>query len=261
MPRQCSCCTAMAWEEWRDDGGGSGSWAATIWEPTGCSWSAGGSWERSGPRLEAELHRQPWSGYRRREPGNGYRPKANDPAGWDHGENKPSTSELEYMLYYGPAGAGKPLRLKFKAYTHREGQKMGIEDALSGLRAVAEREKAAKDAAELMHQAELESQAEAMEREFSYAIARSKTIEVIVEKQVVVEKEVYRDVFVEVEVLHEGAERPPPLFKGGQSVHQWWASLHPESKANMDGRHGSVHRSFRGNNSVSKHAAMPECQE
>ena len=46
----------------------------------------------------------------------------------------------------------------------------------------------------------------------------------IVEKQVVVEKEVYRDVFVEVEVLHEGAERPPPLFKGGQSVHQWWAN-------------------------------------
>ena len=176
--------------------------------------------------MEAELHRQPWSGDRGREPGNGHRPKANDPAGWDHGENKPSTSELDDMLYYGPACAGKPLKLKFKAYTHREGQKMGMEDALSGLRAVAEREKAAKDAAAAMHQAELESQAEAMEREFAKAVEnfKGKTIEVIVEKQVVVEKEVYRDVFVEVEVLHEGAERPPPLFKGGQSVHQWWAS-------------------------------------
>ena len=42
--------------------------------------------------------------------------------------------------------------------------------------------------------------------------------------QVFVEKEIYRDRYVEVEVLPEGAERPPPLFKGGQSVHQWWSS-------------------------------------
>ena len=180
-----------------------GDWSAgserATWE-TSCD--ASGSWEQSGPHsIPWAPERQPWNGDRRREPGNGYRPKANDPAGWQHGENKPTNNEYEQMLHYGPSHVVKLLRNKFKAYTQREGQKMGMEDMLSGLIAAAEREKAAKDGAAALHQAELEHQAEAMER------ARSKEMENHEGKtvQVVVEKEIYRDRYVEVEVLPEGA--------------------------------------------------------
>ena len=104
---------------------------------------------------------------------------------------------------------------------------MGMEDALSGLIAVAEREKAKNTAAAAIHQEELEHQARSMEAQWKLEmehqtevvaalakIAVPEVVEVVVEKQI----------FVEVEVLHAGAERPPPLFKAGQSVHQWWAN-------------------------------------
>ena len=123
--------------------------------------SSCGGWEQSGHHSkEAEYHRSPY----RREAGTGNRPKANDPAGWQHGENKPTNTEYEQMVYYGPSGVGKTLRLKFKAYTHREGQKMGMEDVLSGLVTVAEREKTKKDAAAALRQAEMEHQHHAMEK-------------------------------------------------------------------------------------------------
>ena len=44
--------------------------------------------------------------------------------------------------------------------------------------------------------------------------------EVKVIEKVVVEKRIY----VEVDVLPKGDPRPQPLFRGGQSVHQWWAT-------------------------------------
>ena len=34
---------------------------------------------------------------------------------------------------------------------------------------------------------------------------------------------IYKDRVVYVEVLPEGAEKPKPLFRAGQAVHQWWA--------------------------------------
>ena len=198
------------------------------WSTNG-DWSAGseqakwegscGDWEQSGQHSrDPEYHRSPY----RREAGNGNRPKANDPIGWKHGENKPTKAEYEQMVCGGPYGVGKALRLKFKAYTQREGQKMGMEDVLSGLVTVAEREKTAKDAAATLHQAELEHQMQAMEKAHFLEMLNheGKTVEV----EVIVEKEIYVDRYVEVEVLPDGVEKPPPLFKGGQSVHQWWVS-------------------------------------
>jgi hypothetical protein len=131
--------------------------ASSGWEPIGDtadtadSWGASGSWEQ-GHRLS------PWEGDRRREPrvvpGIGYKPRANDPNGWLHGENRPSTEELEEMLSWGKE-ARKPIRNKFKSYTQLEGTEMAVEDQLSGLIAVAERDKAARDAAATLHAAEL----------------------------------------------------------------------------------------------------------
>jgi hypothetical protein len=97
-----------------------------------------------------------------------------------------------------------------------------------------------------------------------------RVFETVVEKEVevVVEKAIYVDRFVEVEVLREGAEKPPPIFRAGQSVHQWraaWMAGAYEAPKGLEGKSArpawysaSV---YCGNNSVSKHAAMPECQE
>ena len=103
----------------------------TTNENWSAGWSAGseqakwegsrGSWEQSGQQSRnPEYHRSPY----RREAGNGNRPKANDPIGWKHGENKPTKAEFEQMVCGGPYGPGKALRLKF--YAQRECQKMGM---------------------------------------------------------------------------------------------------------------------------------------
>ena len=78
-------------------------------------------------------------------------------------------------------------------------------------------------------------------------------VEVIKEVEVEVEVEVFKEVkviekvvvvqkvFVEVDVLPDGIKRPEPLFKGGQSVHQWWASWMSgayETPAGIKGKHG-----------------------
>ena len=80
---------------------------------------------------------------------------------------------------------------------------------------VAERNMAAADSAASLHAAELEHQAEAMEKEFLVGLKQ-----VEVEKEKIVE--VYRDRVVEVYV--DPSTRPRAKFAGGQSVHQWWAS-------------------------------------
>jgi hypothetical protein len=107
----------MSWADtgWSREGDGSGAWAAwenNSWEPSGGGRSASGSsWEQiriPHPPKEQDLQwqrqqqRKPWTGDRRREPGvvpgNGDRPKANDPDGWHRGEIRPSATELEQML-------------------------------------------------------------------------------------------------------------------------------------------------------------------
>ena len=119
------------WEyPWRRDQPGD-------WESSHDDWGQSAQTSRS-PTVD-----RPW----RREAGNGNRPKAHDPIGWNHGENKPTKLEYEQMMCDGPYAPTKKLRNMFKTYAQRECQKMGVEDRLSGLVNVLEREKAAKDAA------------------------------------------------------------------------------------------------------------------
>ena len=225
------------------------TWGNRSGWTTNGDWSAGseqakwegsrGDWEQSGQQSRnPEYHRSPY----RREAGNGNRPTANDPSVWKNGENKPTNAEYEQMLCGGPYGPGKPLRLKFKAYTQRECQKMGMEDVLSGLVTAAEREKTKKDAAAALHQAEMDHQQTAMAianrnhflemSEMREHEGRTVEVEVEVIKEIIVEKEITVDrviyvdrvAFVDVDVLPDGVDKPEPLFIGGQSIHQWWAS-------------------------------------
>ena len=241
-----------AWDtSWHaeEDPTASGSWAEGPWEQSQTCHKKGHveeavrEWRPHGP--------QPWSGDRRREKGNGYRPKANDPSGWSHGDNKPTEFEYMEMITSGKDGPAKKIKLMFKAYAHRESQKMGVEDRSSWLVNVLEREKAAKDAAAAGHETDMQHHLEAMERAHNELMDQAveemrakgvRTVEVPVEVEVIkevvveVEVEVFKEVvvveqvvvvqkvFVEVDVLPDGVERPPPLFKGGQSIHQWWAS-------------------------------------
>ena len=103
-------CTAMStWEtDW------AAGWTAAVWATE--DWSAGcsagseqttwggscGSWEQSGQQSRSP-DRSPYS----REPGNGNRPKANDPKGWSRGENRPTEFEYNAMLKFGKAGVTK----------------------------------------------------------------------------------------------------------------------------------------------------------
>ena len=264
------------WDLWDTEGAWDTSWHAeedpTAWERS-CdasgSW-AEGSWEQSqtchmwGHEKEAyhrQPHHQPWSGDRRRtrEPGNGYQPKANDPDGWQRGENRPSEKEYEFMIYYGPDWCGKKVKNQFKAYTQREEKKMEMEDMMSGLRTFAEREKEKSDAATELHLAEMDHQMEA-------AITAKIEIERLASPRFASQR--FAVVEVEVEVLPPGAqsrrrcsEEDNRSTNGGPLGWREHSKVQPESRANMDGRHGTAHRSFRGNNSVSKHASMPECQE
>ena len=191
-----------------------------------------GRWGQSAKTSKSPTVDRPYH----REAGNGNRPKAHDPIGWNHGENKPTKLEYEQMIGDGPYGPTKKLRLMFKAYAQRECQKMGVEDRLSGLVNVLEREKAAKDAAAALHETEMQHQIQSMEKahvecmeealeEMEKKAVRTVEVEVEVEviKEVIKEVVVIKEVFVEVEVFPDGVEKPPPLFRGGQSVHQWWA--------------------------------------
>ena len=124
------------------------------------------------------------------------------------------------------------MRLMFKAYAQRECQKMGVEDRLSGMVSVLEREKAEKDAAAALPDTMMKQQIESMEAAHEDIMKEEmekmreqavRTVEVEVIQEVIKEVVVIKQVFVEVEVFHDGVEKPPPLFRGGQSVHQWWA--------------------------------------
>jgi len=227
----------MACGEWRDDGDwrddddgrwdatGSG-WDTSGWDATGSGWDTSG-WDAG---CGSEVPYKDPLKRTAREAGNGYRPKANDPDGWDKGENRPSVAEYENYLTGGQS-CNKKLRLMFKAFAQREGQKMATEDRESKLRRFVEQEQAKQEAAKALHEAELEHQAQSMEAVYSrditalLSMAAPVPAEVIeVEKIKFVDRVVEKTVYVDVEVPADGADRPPPKFLAGQSVHQWWAS-------------------------------------
>ena len=55
-------------------------------------------------------------------------------------------------------------------------------------------------------------------------VVKEVVVEVVKEVHVVQKVEVVKKVYVEVDVLPKGEPRPETLFRGGQSVHQWWAT-------------------------------------
>ena len=65
-----------------------------------CTGSEGGcgSWEQSGQQQSGLQSRSPDRSPYSREPGNGNRPKANDPQGWSRGENRPTELEFKAMI-------------------------------------------------------------------------------------------------------------------------------------------------------------------
>ena len=70
------------------------------------------------------------------------------------------------MLYYGDFITNKKLRLQDKSYRQQENKRMATEDRDSMWRTVAEPYNAAADSEASLHAAELEHQAEAMEKTF-----------------------------------------------------------------------------------------------
>ena len=76
------------------------------------------------------------------------------------------------MLYYGDRITNKKLKLQDKSYRQQENKRMATEDRDSMWRTVAERNKAAADAAATLHATELEHQAESMEKEFLVCLKR-----------------------------------------------------------------------------------------
>ena len=168
--------------------------------------------------------------------GNGYRPKANDPDGWARGENRPSVHEYEQMSAFADhSKSPKRLKGQFDTYEHRERQKMKTEDQMSTIISFAEREKEKNVAAAALHVFQLEHQAESMEAQFAKELA------IVEAAQKVVEVVVNKEIIVEVDVLPSGAPRPPPKFIGGQSVHQWWATWMArayQAPGGIRGKHG-----------------------
>ena len=226
--------TASGWATGDWSAGGSAGSEQTPW--TGSR----GSWEQSGQQSRSPA-RSPYH----REPGNGNRPKANDPNGWSRGENRPTEFEYNAMMQFGKDGVTKRVGNQFKAYIYKEGKDMGVEDKMSKLWNALQRAEEAKIKIAANHQADLEYHSKAMERahnvlmdealkemraplvrtvEVPVEVVVEVPVEVVVFKEVKVIEKVVERVYVEVDVLHKGEPRPAPLFRGGQSVHQWWAS-------------------------------------
>ena len=145
------------------------------------------------------------------------------------------------MMQFGKDGVTKRVGNQFKAYIYKEGKDMGVEDKMSKLWNALQRAEEAKIKIAANHEADLEYHSKAMERAHNVIMDEAlkemraplvRTVEVVVEvpvevvvfKEVKVIEKVVERVYVEVDVLHKGEPRPAPLFRGGQSVHQWWAS-------------------------------------
>ena len=151
------------------------------------------------------------------------------------------------MLKFGKDGVTKRVGNQFKTYLYKETKEMGVEDKMSRLFNALKREQDAKIKEAAAHEADMHHHTQAMERAHNELMDEAmkkvrapllRTVEVPVEvtviKEVVVEIEVVKEVkviekvvqkvYVEVDVLPKGKPRPEPLFRGGQSIHQWWAS-------------------------------------
>jgi hypothetical protein len=155
------------------------------------------------------------------------------------------------MMQFGKDGVTKRVGNQFKAYIYKEGKDMGVEDKMSKLWNALQRAEEAKIKIAANHEADLEYHSKAMERAHNVLMDEAlkemraplvRTVEVPVEvvvevpvvQEVVVFKEVKviekvvhvveKKIYVEVDVLPKGDPRPQPLFRGGQSVHQWWAT-------------------------------------
>ena len=223
---------AAGWSGWATgdwSAGGSAGSEQTPW--TGSR----GSWEQSGQQSRSPA-RSPYH----REPGNGNRPKANDPNGWSRGENRPTEFEYNAMMQFGKDGVTKRVGNQFKAYIYKEGKDMGVEDKMSKMWNALQRAEEVKIKIEADHEADLEYHSSAMQRAHNelmdeamkankplvrtVEVVKEVVVEVVKEVHVVQKVEVEKKIYVEVDVLHKGAPRPAPLFRGGQSVHQWWAS-------------------------------------
>ena len=253
-----------SWETDWAAGWTAAGWATEDWS-AGCiagseqtTWGGGGgSWEQSGQQQSGLQSRSPDRSPYSREPGNGNRPKANDPKGWDRGENRPTEFEFNAMMKFGPDGVNKKVGLQFKTYIYKEGKDMTAEDRESrAFNALQRKEEAMLKMAEA-HEKDVDYHSDVMlhahnvlmDEAMKTKIPLVRTVEVVKEVVVEVVKEVHvvqkveveKRIYVEVDVLPKGGPRPQPLFRGGQSVHQWWATWMSgayETPAGIKGKHG-----------------------
>ena len=144
------------------------------------------------------------------------------------------------MMKFGPDGVNKKVKNQFKTYIYREGKDMTEADRASRAVNAFERQEEAMLKMAEAHVKDVENQAaatlqahnELMDEAMKTKVPLVRTVEVVKEVVVEVLKEVHvvqrveveKRIFVEVDVLPDGIERPEPLFKGGQSIHQWWAT-------------------------------------
>ena len=163
------------------------------------------------------------------------------------------------MIKFGKDNVTKRVGNHFKAYIYKEGKDMKAEDDRSKMWNALQRADEAKIKIEAEHEADLKFHSDAMERAHNVLMdeaMKKKTplvrtvevevvkvveVEVVKEVHVVQKVEVEKRIYVEVDVLPKGGPRPKPLFRGGQSVHQWWASWMSgayETPAGIKGKNG-----------------------
>ena len=165
------------------------------------------------------------------------------------------------MMKLWPDGVTKKVGNQFKTYLYKETKDMGSEDRMSRLFNALQRKEEEKMKMAAAHEKDLEYHSDAMMRahnvlmdeamekrgtlvrtvEVEVEVLKEVVVEVVKEVHVVQKVEVVKKVFVEVDVLPKGEPRPEPLFRGGQSVHQWWASWMSgayETPAGIQGKKG-----------------------
>ena len=146
------------------------------------------------------------------------------------------------MMKFGPDGVTKKVGNQFKTYIYKEGKDMTAEDRESRAWNALQRKEEEKMKMAAAHEEDLEYPSDAMMRAHNVLmdeamkkrtplvrtveveVVKVVEVEVVKEVHVVQKVEVEKKVYVEVDVLPKGGPRPQPLFRGGQSVHQWWAS-------------------------------------
>ena len=144
------------------------------------------------------------------------------------------------MMQFGKDGVTKKVLNQFKTYNYKDRKDMGVEDKMSKMWNALQRAEEVKIKIEADHEADLEYHSSVLQRAHNelmdeamkankplvrtVEVVKEVVVEVVKEVHVVQKVEVEKKIYVEVDVLHKGEPRPAPLFRGGQSVHQWWAS-------------------------------------